>query len=91
MKPYQHPITFEASGNLAQDYQFAFADYDTNLTSHLPANRSAKDLTPKRLLWIGLQSCLRALWRIALFSELGSDGPRVLTKNLYAVAHRNGS
>jgi SAM-dependent methyltransferase len=235
MKPYQHPITFQPSGNLDQDYQFAFADYDTNLTTYLPADRNAKILdigcgwgqflswlkqknyrnlegidvgseqiehcrsiglsafrapdtilylrenvetydlvtlhhviehlppanglellkaicrslrpggiaiiqtpnmsavsagfsryieithvtgftasslhealllagfaqvtvvgsrtpwkfTPKRLLWIGLQSCVRALWRVVLFSELGSDTPRILTKNIYAVAQRD--
>jgi len=44
MKPYQHPITFKSSGNLALDYQFAFADYETNLTPYLPADRAAKIL-----------------------------------------------
>ena len=44
MQPYQHPITFESSGNLARDYQFAFGDYDTNLTAYLPADRNAKIL-----------------------------------------------
>jgi len=235
MKPYQHPITFARTGNLGNDYQFAFADYETNLANYLPADRDAKildigcgwgqflswlkqknyrnlegidmgsdqiehcrsiglntsqvadsivylrerietfdlvslhhviehlppanglellramrdslrpggmaiiqtpnmsavsagfsryiefthvtgytesnlhealllagfaragifgartpvKLNPKRLLWIGLQSCLRAAWRVALFSELGSDSPHILTKNLYAVAYRD--
>jgi len=235
MKPYQHPITFARTGNLGNDYQFAFADYETNLANYLPADRDAKILdigcgwgqflswlkqknyrelegidmgsdqvehcrsvglnasqasnsilylrervetydlvtlhhviehvppteglellkamrdslrpggiaivqtpnmsavsagfsryiefthvtgytesnlhealllagfarasvfgsrtplrfTPKRLLWMGLQSCLRAAWRVALFSELGSDAPHILTKNLYAVAYRD--
>lgn len=237
MKPYQHPITFQPSGNLGQDYQFAFADYEVNLATYLPPDREAKILdigcgwgqflswlrekkysnlegidlgadqvahcrsiglsayqaldstaylgerlraydlislhhviehlpttkglellraindslrpggiaiiqtpnmssmsagfsrfievthvtgytetslhealrlaafgqvsifgsrtplkfTPKRLLWIGLQSCFRALWRTALFAELGSDTPRILTKNLYAVAQRSST
>jgi 2-polyprenyl-3-methyl-5-hydroxy-6-metoxy-1,4-benzoquinol methylase len=237
MKPYQHPITFKSSGNLVLDYQFAFADYETNLTPYLPANREAKildigcgwgqflswlkqknfhnlegidvgadqiehcqsiglnascapnsllflreksetydlitlhhviehmpptigiellkaicnslrpggtaiiqtpnmsaisagfsryievthvtgytdsslhealllagftqavvfgsrtpfKLTPKRVAWVALQSCFRLLWRAALFSELGSDAPRILTKNLYAVAYRGTS
>ena len=235
MKPYQHPITFASTGNLTQDYQYAFQDYETNLANHLPRDRDARILdigcgwgqflswlkqkdyrnlegidmgsdqiehcrsiglnaslapdtigylceragtydlvtlhhviehvpptkglellkamrdslrpggaaiiqtpnmsavsagfsryielthvtgytesnlgealllagfarpaifgsrTPlklnaKRLLWIGLQSCLRAAWRVTLFSELGSDSPRILTKNLYAVAYRD--
>ena len=235
MNAHQHPVTFQPSGNLVQDYQFAFEDYETNVAAHLPLDRNAKildigcgwgqfliwlkvknysnlegidvgadqiehcrsiginasrapdstlylnervetydvvtlhhviehlppdrgldllkaicrslrpggvaiiqtpnmsaisagfsrfveithvtgytesnlhealllagfaqasifgsrtplKLTPKRLAWIGLQSCLRVVWRIALFSELGSDTPRVLTKNLYAVARRN--
>ena len=235
MKPYQHPITFARTGNLGNDYQFAFADYETNLANYLPVDREARILdigcgwgqflswlkqknyrhlegidmgsdqvvhcrslglnasqasdsvlylrervetydlvtlhhviehvpptnglellramrdslrpggmaivqtpnmsavsagfsryiefthvtgytesnlhealllagfaratvfgsrtplrfTPKRLLWIGLQSCLRAAWRVALFSELGSDAPHILTKNLYAVAYRD--
>jgi SAM-dependent methyltransferase len=235
MKPYQHPITFASTGNLVQDYQFAFADYETNLANHLPFDRDAKildigcgwgqflswlkqknychlegidmgsdqvehcrsiglntshapdsilylrervdtydlvtlhhviehvpptkglellramrdslrpggiaiiqtpnmsavsagfsryielthvtgytesnlhealllagfarasifgsrtplKLTPKRLILIGLQSCLRLAWRVALFSELGSDAPHILTKNLYAVAYRD--
>jgi 2-polyprenyl-3-methyl-5-hydroxy-6-metoxy-1,4-benzoquinol methylase len=237
MKPYQHPVTFHATGNLSQDYQFAFADYETNLTAHLPPDRNAKILdigcgwgqflswvkekgfsqlegidigvdqaqhcqaiglnaaqvpdplsylrdrvqtydvvtmhhviehlppanglemlkaiynslrpggiaiiqtpnmsaisagfsrfieithvtgftesslhealllagfaqasifgnrtplrfTPRRLMWLSLQSCLRTLWRVALFSELGTDAPRILTKNLYAVACRDGA
>jgi SAM-dependent methyltransferase len=237
MSAYQHPITFQPSGNLDQDYQFAFADYETNLARHLPADRNAKildigcgwgqflswlrakhftnlegidlgsdqvehcrslglnasraidsvsylneraetydlvtlhhviehvppaqgldllkaihrslrpggiaiiqtpnmsavsagfsryiemthvtgyaesslhealllagfvrvsifgsrtplKLTPKRVLWLGLQSCVRLLWRVVLFSELGSDTPRVLAKNLYAVARREGT
>ena len=52
-------------------------------------SRTPFKLTPKRVAWMGLQSCFRLLWRAALFSELGSDAPRVLTKNLYAVAHRS--
>ena len=235
MKPYQHPVTFAATGNLGNDYQFAFADYETNLANYLPVDREARILdigcgwgqflswvkqknyshlegidmgsdqvehcrsiglnvsratdsirylrervetydlitlhhviehvpptngvdllramrgslrpggtvivqtpnmsaisagfsryielthvtgytesnlhealllagfarasvfgsrtplkfTPKRILWIGLQSCLRLAWRVALFSELGSDAPCILTKNLYAVAYRD--
>jgi SAM-dependent methyltransferase len=237
MKPYQHPITFASTGNLVQDYQYAFDDYETNLANHLPVDPHARildigcgwgqflswlkqknyrnlegidmgsdqiehcrsiglntslapdsirylceraetydlitlhhviehvpptnglellkamryslrpggaaiiqtpnmsavsagfsryielthvtgytesnlcealllagfaraavfgsrtplKLNPKRLLWIGLQSCLRAAWRVALFSELGSDSPRILTKNLYAVAYRDAA
>lgn len=45
-------------------------------------------LAPRRLLWLGMQSASRLLWRTMLFAELGSDTPRVLTKNIYAVGER---
>jgi hypothetical protein len=54
-------------------------------------SRTPLRFTPKRLMWISLQSCLRTLWRVALVSELGTDAPRILTKNLYAVASRDGA
>ena len=43
---------------------------------------------PKRLLWLGLQTVSRILWRSLLIAELGSDAPRVVSKNLYAVGYR---
>jgi SAM-dependent methyltransferase len=43
---------------------------------------------PRRLFLLGLQVACRLLWRIMLVSELGSDAPRVLQKNLFAVAYR---
>lgn len=45
--------------------------------------------TPKRIFWRALQIWSRFLWRITLISELGSDTPRILTKNLYAVAYES--
>src|ERR1044072_1333350 len=44
MKPYQHPITFASTGNLTQDYQYAFQDYETNLANRLPRDRDARIL-----------------------------------------------
>lgn len=54
-------------------------------------SRTPVKFTPKRLLWMGLQSCCRRLWRVALLSELGTDTPRILNKNLYVVAQRNSA
>jgi 2-polyprenyl-3-methyl-5-hydroxy-6-metoxy-1,4-benzoquinol methylase len=45
-------------------------------------------LAPRRLMWLGLQATMRLLWWSMLYAELGSDAPRVLNKNLYAVADK---
>ena len=45
-------------------------------------NATPFHLTPKRIIWRALQASSRFLWRVMLISELGSDTPRVLTKNL---------
>lgn len=52
-------------------------------------NRTGFHWHPKRLAWLGLQQLSRLLWRAMLFAELGSDAPRTLTKNLYAIGHKN--
>jgi len=44
---------------------------------------------PKRILWKGLQVLSRAIWRTMLFSELGFDAPKIVTKNLYATGIRD--
>jgi hypothetical protein len=52
-------------------------------------NRTGFRWQPKRLAWLGLQKASRFLWRLMLFAELGSDAPRTLTKNLYAVGSKS--
>ncbi|HEY3104446.1 MAG TPA: class I SAM-dependent methyltransferase [Pyrinomonadaceae bacterium] len=51
-------------------------------------NRTGVRWRPKRLAWLALQRVSRLLWRAMLFAELGSDAPRTLSKNLYAVASK---
>jgi trans-aconitate methyltransferase len=51
-------------------------------------NKTKLRLAPRRVLWLMLQFASRLLWRAMLLAELGSDAPRILSKNLYAVADR---
>lgn len=51
-------------------------------------NKTAFRFTPRRLLWLALQSTSRMLWRAMLFAELGSGMSRILAKNIYAVGTR---
>jgi cyclopropane fatty-acyl-phospholipid synthase-like methyltransferase len=51
-------------------------------------NKTRFGLSPRRLLWLGLQAVSRFWWRVMLTAELGSEAPRVLSKNLYAVGNR---
>ena len=53
-------------------------------------NRTGFRWHPKRLAWLGLQKISRLLWRLMLFAELGSDAPRTLAKNLYAIGTKSG-
>jgi SAM-dependent methyltransferase len=52
-------------------------------------NKTPFRLSPRRLLWLGLQAASRLVWRTMLFAELGTDAPRILQKNLYAIADRS--
>jgi SAM-dependent methyltransferase len=49
-------------------------------------NKTKVLLKPRRLAWFGLQKVSRMIWKIMLFSELGSDSPTVIEKNLYVTA-----
>ena len=51
-------------------------------------NRSAFHWHPRRLAWLALQRVSRLVWRTMLFAELGSDAPRTLNKNIYAVGSK---
>jgi len=51
-------------------------------------NRTAFHWHPRRLAWLALQRVSRFFWRAMLFAELGSDAPRTLTKNIYAVGNK---
>ena len=51
-------------------------------------NATQFHLNARRIIWLALQTVSRFVWRLMLTAELGSDAPRVLTKNLYAVAHK---
>lgn len=51
-------------------------------------NKTPFGWSPKRIIWLGLQRASRLLWRTMLFAELGSDAPRILTKNIYGVGER---
>lgn len=51
-------------------------------------NRTAFRWQPRRLLWKALQWTSRTLWRAMLLAELGSDAPRTLSKNLYAIGSK---
>jgi len=51
-------------------------------------NRNAFHWRPRRLAWLALQRISRLFWRAMLFAELGSDAPRTLTKNIYAVGSK---
>lgn len=48
-------------------------------------NKTPLRLTPRRLLWRALQTLSTTAWGLMLTAELGSDRPRVLQKNLFAV------
>ena len=52
-------------------------------------NRTGFQWKPKRIAWLGLQKASRLAWRLMLFAELGSDAPRILTKNLYATGSKS--
>ena len=57
-----------------------------NVTVH--GNKTPVHLNLRRLLWLSLQWASRLAWRAMLFAELGSDAPRILSKNIYAVGYR---
>lgn len=42
MKEYQHPPTFQATGDLTADFQYAVEDYDLNLAPLLPSNLDSR-------------------------------------------------
>jgi 2-polyprenyl-3-methyl-5-hydroxy-6-metoxy-1,4-benzoquinol methylase len=48
-------------------------------------------LRPRRLAWASLQIIARLIWKIMLISELGSDSPAVIEKNLYATGLKQDS
>lgn len=52
--------------------------------------RSRFKPTFRRSLWLLLQLAVRSVWRVALIADLGSDAPRILGKNLYAMGRRPG-
>lgn len=54
-------------------------------------NTTPFHFAPKRVVWRLLQASSRLIWRMMLLSELGSDTPRILTKNLYAVAYKSNT
>jgi 2-polyprenyl-3-methyl-5-hydroxy-6-metoxy-1,4-benzoquinol methylase len=43
-------------------------------------------LAPRRLVLILLQSVSRAIWRVMLLAEWGTDAPKILQRNLYATS-----
>ena len=51
-------------------------------------NKNPLSLRPRRLAWATLQFVSRTIWKIMLISELGSDAPKVIEKNLYAAGVR---
>ena len=51
-------------------------------------NRTAKKFKPRRLIFLMMQACARLVWRTMLVAELGSEAPRHLQKNLFAVGDK---
>lgn len=51
-------------------------------------NKSKFRLNPRRILFLTLQFFSRLIWRIMLISEFGSDAPKIIQKNLYAVGEK---
>ncbi|MDR3639316.1 MAG: class I SAM-dependent methyltransferase [Isosphaeraceae bacterium] len=48
-------------------------------------NRIPRPTSVRRGIWTMLQRLERAWWRAMLVAELGTDAPRVLSKNLYII------
>ena len=53
--------------------------------SDVLGNKTPFRFSPRRMLWVVMQKFSRQLWRLMLMSDLGTDTPRVLEKNLFAV------
>ncbi|HLM01404.1 MAG TPA: class I SAM-dependent methyltransferase [Pyrinomonadaceae bacterium] len=49
-------------------------------------SKTAFRLAPRRLILILLQLISRAIWRIMLLAEWGTDAPKIIQRNLYATA-----
>ncbi|HEX8737343.1 MAG TPA: class I SAM-dependent methyltransferase [Pyrinomonadaceae bacterium] len=49
-------------------------------------SKTAFRLAPRRLVLLLLQFISRAIWRIMLLAEWGTDAPKIIQKNLYATA-----
>jgi SAM-dependent methyltransferase len=50
---------------------------------HVFGSRTPRIKTLKRGLWVLLQKVERSWWRAMLIAELGTDAPKILSKNLY--------
>jgi 2-polyprenyl-3-methyl-5-hydroxy-6-metoxy-1,4-benzoquinol methylase len=48
-------------------------------------NKTAFRLAPRRLVLLMLQFISRAIWRIMLLAEWGTDAPKIIQRNLYAT------
>jgi SAM-dependent methyltransferase len=48
-------------------------------------SKTAFRLAPRRLVLLMLQFISRAIWRIMLLAEWGTDAPKIIQKNLYAT------
>ena len=44
MSSYQHPITFQPTGNVRRDFQYAIESFEKNLSVYLPSDRQARIL-----------------------------------------------